>query len=765
MNVPNITVRMSGLPYEFSSILSGSITLAANEGGTTLSLRLADVNHKIANDLIKHSMTSGGIQGLPQPVQAPGIGASVGASAPAIDQAVKDIPNDPGKPFSYSLQWNTIKLAIVKECLRSGLTLPDQIAYVLATADGESGKGRDLIEIWGNSVAQQSYQGRLGNTNPGDGYTFRGRGLSQTTGKERYIYWGKVLGVDLLKNPDIMAQLPVAIPVLVQGMRDGGFTGRKLSRYINEKGTDFYNARRVINGIVPAQMPTYNNAFKRYQTEVPALISQAVAALSAEKKPKEAPTLLVKSTKVDAVPTTVTSVTPAVTPTAALPVVKGNMLIVQWFSIEMTFFHTGTEVDNGGVTTITGQGLRWVMNRRKRTKAISGLTFSALAERVGRTHGIEVRYKAAYDPSFIVVEQTGISDYALLKREASRAGLFISEQPGAILIQSLSQIKDTSIVLEIGKNLLKWSVKDKAIDSSDTYEQPDSLLTGEVKGAIDPLTGKVIQTIPDVDPTKGSKDATGTTPSKAPIGGKLLPGQEIIVMQQVQRTKRVKGLPSQFTVVTDDTILTLTPLSALRTKGISEYLDRVWLINKVTHVSDGTTTIECFSPVEILDIAAPTVQPTAPTVNLINDATPGLFIVPCNGTVTSLVGRRVAPTAGASTQHNGTDIGAARGTPIIASQSGVVTTATTERGYGQVVYIKHANNFETRYAHLQSFNTTKNATVAKGDVIGYMGSTGVGTGVHLHFEVRLKGSALTPAQYGLPSISKIGGKAVQGAVN
>jgi len=705
-------------------------------------------------------MASGGIQGLPQP-EPPSL---VGANAPAIDQAVKDIPNDPGKQYSYSLQWASIKLAIVKECLRSGLNLPDQIAYVLATADGESGKARDMIEVWGNSAAQQSYQGRLGNTSPGDGYTFRGRGLSQTTGKERYVYWSKILGVDLVKNPDIMAQLPVAIPVLVQGMRDGGFTGRKLSRYINEQGTDFYNARRVINGIVPAQMPTYNNAFKRYQTEVPALIAQAVAALSAEKKPKEAPTLLVKSTKVDAVPTTVSSVTQAITP-LAIPPVKGNMLIVQWETIEMTFFHTGTEVDNGGVTTITGQGLRWVMNRRKRTKAISGLTFSALAERVGRTHGIEVRYKAAYDPSFIVVEQTGISDYALLKREASRAGLFISEEPGAILIQSLSQIRDTSIVLEIGKNLVKWSVKDKAIDSSDTYEQPDSLLTGEVKGAIDPLTGKVIQKVPDVDPAKDSKDATGTTPSKAPIGGTLLPGQEIIALQQVQRTKRVKGLPSQFTVVTDDTMLTLTPLSALRTKGISEYLDRVWLINKVTHVTDGTTTIECFSPVEILDISTPTVQPTTPTINLLNDATPGLFIVPCNGSVTSLVGRRVAPTAGASTQHNGTDIGAARGTPIIASQSGVVTIAATQRGYGQVVYIQHANDFETRYAHLQSFNTQVNATVAKGDVIGYMGSTGVGTGVHLHFEVRKKGSALTPVQYGLPSISKIGGKAVQGAVN
>ena len=761
MNVPNITVRMSGLPYEFSNILSGSITLAANEGGTALSLRLSDVNHKMANDLIKHSMATGGIQGVPQPVEP----AITPSNVPAIDQAVKDIPNDPGKPFSYSLQWNTIKLAIVKECLRSGLTLPDQIAYVLATADGESGKGRDLIEIWGNSAAQQSYQGRLGNTNPGDGFTYRGRGLSQTTGKERYVYWSKILGVDLVKNPDIMAQLPVAIPVLVQGMRDGGFTGRKLSRYINEKGTDFYNARRVINGIVPAQMPTYNNAFKRYQTEVPALIAQAVASLSSEKKPKETPTLLIKSTKPDAVPTTVTSVTPLVSATETTPVVKGNMLIVQWFSIEMTFFHTGTEVDNGGVTTLTGQGLRWVMNRRKRTKAISGLTFSALAERVGRTHGIEVRYKAAYDPSFIVVEQTGISDYQLLKREAGRSGLFISEEPGAILIQSLSQIRDTSIVLEVGKNLLKWAVKDKAISADDTYEQPDSLLTGEVKGAIDPLTGKVIQTIPDVDPTKGAKDATGTTPSKAPIGGKLLPGQEIKALQNVQRTKRVKGLPSQFSVVTDDTMLTLTPLSALRTKGISEYLDRVWLINKVTHTTDGTTTIECFSPVEVLDITQPTVSPTTTpaVVNLINDATPGLFIVPCNGSVTSLVGVRRSPTAGASSHHKGTDIGGVRGAPIIASQSGVVTIAAVQSGYGNVIYLKHANGFESRYAHLEGFNVKQNATVAKGDVIGFMGSTGVGTGVHLHFEVRQNGNPLTPVQFGLPSISKVGNKAVQGA--
>lgn len=739
----NINVRLEKLQYIFTSVVQASVSLAANDKGTTCNIRLADVSREIGNALIAHSLASGGIRPLPEEP------AVIATNAPALNVEADSVPLDPGKQNSYTQNWSSIELLLVRECLRQGLTLPDQIVYVLATAAGETGKGRDLIEVWDGRGAQATYDGRLGNSVPGDGYRYRGRGLSQVTGKERYAYWSKQMGIDFVDNPDAMAKLSTAIPVLVRGMRDGGFTGRKLETYINAAKTDFYNARRVINGIIPKQQPIYMNLAAYYKARI------ADLTIAAQAQP-----LASSATK----PVDTTVKTAPVTPVTTEPIIKGNKLFVDWLDVSFEFYHTGTDVNSDGTTTLTGQGLRWVLNRRKRTKAVSGLTFSQLAARIGKSHGITVEYQAAFDPSFEVVEQAGISDYALLKREAGRAGLYISESPGKVVIQSLSQIKDTTILLEVGVNLLKYTVKDRAIDADATVEQPDSSLTAEVKGVIDPLTGKLVQKIPDVDPAKKTKDTTGTTPTKAPISGVMTPGQEIKATQQLQRVKRVKGLPSTFTVATNSTFMTLTPLSALRTKGISKYLDRVWLVDKVTHSSDGTTTIDCFSPVEVVDLS-PTIQNVVNPTGVVTDAPPGVFICPTTGKVTSVVGNRSAPKAGASTNHKGTDIANAIGTPIVASEDGIVSFSGVQRGYGNVVYIKHANGYETRYAHLSQIQARLNATIKKGQAVGLMGTTGNVTGCHLHFEIRKDdgNTVLSSSEYGIPSLSVLGGQVTVGS--
>lgn len=84
------------------------------------------------------------------------------------------------------------------------------------------------------------------------------------------------------------------------------------------------------------------------------------------------------------------------------------------------------------------------------------------------------------------------------------------------------------------------------------------------------------------------------------------------------------------------------------------------------------------------------------------------------------------------------DIGAPIGTPIKAAASGTVTLASLgwNGAYGNVVFIKHPNGTETRYAHMSRLNTTTGAEVSQGDIIGYVGSTGRSTGPHLHFEIR-----------------------------
>ena len=108
-----------------------------------------------------------------------------------------------------------------------------------------------MSEIWGPTAAQAGYEGRhdLGNTQRGDGYRFRGRGYVQVTGRRNYEVWKAKLGVDIVARPDIVSRDPViAAAILVRGMKDGAFRGRRLDQFVSDMRTDFFNARDVING-------------------------------------------------------------------------------------------------------------------------------------------------------------------------------------------------------------------------------------------------------------------------------------------------------------------------------------------------------------------------------------------------------------------------------------------------------------------------------------------------------------------------------------
>ncbi|WP_420573510.1 peptidoglycan DD-metalloendopeptidase family protein [Kordia sp.] len=100
-----------------------------------------------------------------------------------------------------------------------------------------------------------------------------------------------------------------------------------------------------------------------------------------------------------------------------------------------------------------------------------------------------------------------------------------------------------------------------------------------------------------------------------------------------------------------------------------------------------------------------------------------------------------------STAHGGIDIKATLGTPVVATADGIVMKANEEGNWGNLIVISHADGFETWYAHLKGFNTKKSASVKKGDIIGYVGNTGLSTAPHLHYEVRQHGKRLDPLEY------------------
>ena len=118
------------------------------------------------------------------------------------------------------------------------------------------------------------------------------------------------------------------------------------------------------------------------------------------------------------------------------------------------------------------------------------------------------------------------------------------------------------------------------------------------------------------------------------------------------------------------------------------------------------------------------------------------------GYVTSKFGPRKSPTAGASNFHGGIDIGGlGYGADVLASKSGTVTTSALSSSYGNYIIINHGDGTTTLYAHMQQRLVSKGATVKQGQVIGKVGSTGISTGPHIHFEIRVNGTRVDPQKY------------------
>jgi murein DD-endopeptidase MepM/ murein hydrolase activator NlpD len=125
------------------------------------------------------------------------------------------------------------------------------------------------------------------------------------------------------------------------------------------------------------------------------------------------------------------------------------------------------------------------------------------------------------------------------------------------------------------------------------------------------------------------------------------------------------------------------------------------------------------------------------------------FAMPVKDAVryTSGFGNRRDPFNGSSRQHEGQDLAGAYGTPIYATADGVVIHAGWENGYGRLVKIKHEFGVETRYGHLAQVRVEVGQKVSRGDRIGDMGNSGRSTGTHLHYEIRLSGTAINPMTF------------------
>lgn len=151
----------------------------------------------------------------------------------------------PNNSYDFSTKEGTIE-AIKKECRKQGLTLKTQIAYVIATAQWETANTfKPVIEAFWMSEDWRRKNLRY--------WPFIGRGFVQITWRANYQKYSDILGQDLVNYPDKVLEPNIALFILVHGSKNGTFTGMKIEDYINSGATDFFQARRVINGIDKAQ--------------------------------------------------------------------------------------------------------------------------------------------------------------------------------------------------------------------------------------------------------------------------------------------------------------------------------------------------------------------------------------------------------------------------------------------------------------------------------------------------------------------------------
>lgn len=198
-------------------------------------------------------------QAFPKPVPAGTVLAGINSLLAALQQ----------DPDIQDLRWAAYMLATVKhECADTWCPIVE----------------RGPRSYFDKYDAGTAIGAQLGNTQPGDGFLYRGRGYVQITGRRNYGVLGKDINLDgqLLDNPDLALQPEIAYRIMSYGMRHGAFTGRSLGQFINVTGVDYLNARKIINGLDQAQkIQGYAVALERVITAAAQAATTALPAIPA----------------------------------------------------------------------------------------------------------------------------------------------------------------------------------------------------------------------------------------------------------------------------------------------------------------------------------------------------------------------------------------------------------------------------------------------------------------------------------------------------
>lgn len=665
------------------NLIDAEVTLGSAEKSSSCKVTISDLDHKVAEAVINHSIKAGGIEQLE---------GSDKAKTPNIPGSKPEL----GTGLGVTAGWSS----------------PEEHAFADAVVLRETQAAKD-----GN--IPKSY---LAKNDGGVDYTLAdfakgfpadARARKQNIGRYQVNSgdYDEVVAVGLIKDFLPVSQDIIARFKLNKRNRGGkqllaGDIDAAFKQASNEWVSLPWNTK---DGQV--QTGTTKKEYVDYYNQQLAAYKGGAATASPKSKVVEA----------------ATPASPAKTDTTK-PVIKGSVIEVNINGISFEFFHQGTEMTDDGRTVLTGQGLRWLMARRARSRTVKDISLKTLATQVAKQHKVTLEYNATVDPTYSHLDQSGISDYALLIREAEMSGLMVSEdmKKKTLVVKDRAALGTPVYKLQRGVNLISYKITDKALSGQE--EDISANLPKTNKVVIDPITGSHVSTKKDVDRLAGANTPTGKVKPK--VGGTTTTGDSVASGMSSAKTKRIAGLPSTFVVPLSIDTLVFSPLTTMLTEGFPGCLDRIWVVKTVTHsVANATSTLVLNSPVEVKDNGQP--KPPGAKPDGVIPAGDG-WVYPTTGTVTSLqlANRNGRP-------HRGVDIAGGDGTPIYAADAGIISRNEFQAsGAGNWVQVKHANGYFTNYFHMIAPSPLGVGTnVKQGDQIGQQGNTGGSRGTHLHFEL------------------------------
>lgn len=669
-------------------IQSVNVTEGTNERSSSCEVTLNDVDNSIAAKYIEISFKEGGIVGLPPEPTA--------------------TPTTPGSTAGISTATgNNVANEIIAECLRQGITAPHKIAFILAIAEGESSL---------NHNAYNDEDGAFGQ--------YGGRGLGQITHDYNYSKWSKRLGVDLVKNPALAHRPDISTTILVGGIKEGWTGAGGIDRHLSNPTSDTRAAYQNIQGGV--WRPAYQNFYAKWLQRVPSTLATTPPN-----------------------PNTATKLPDTVPVTNKGRVIKvslgfeSNRLIYN-----SEFIHTGTVTDYKGITVLRGQSVRSaLMNKVKRNAAFKEISLFELATKVATAYKLTPRIdNAAKSIKLDYVDQSGITDYQLLRRECEFHGFTLRDDKEKFIVERPTAKNSGYVINFIGGDWDTWELEDKA---ASTYEEIKTAASvkSEAKTTVDANTGAMVSLQAEsqrtLNPLPGSTGASLPAPVAEPT--------QSLGERWVQ--KRVKGLPLRVTSPTTPALLRLKPNDAVFTAGHPRTtFNRAWTIDTLNHTCDlgkMFTTLTLYTPMDVKVIEQPqqsaTVSATTPT----DIPTDTEWQHPVSGA--SSCGARCEYGYARGRLHAGLDYGGYGNDTVVAVRNGVVVDVKndTSGGYGRLIDVRHDNGYKSRYAHLASISVRVGEPVRRGQPIGVRGGSGYGSNdgyaIHLHFELhRPDGTTVNP---------------------